>query len=52
MSRHIILFSFLLLTSWSSHAANDIVVDGVVYHWSNQDLGYVVTGWDEETPIQ
>ena len=40
------------MTSWSSHAANDIVVDGVVYHWSNQDLAYIVTGWDEETPIQ
>ena len=52
MMRHIILFTLIILTSWSSHAANDIVVDGVVYHWSNQDLGYVVTGWDEETPIQ
>ena len=52
MMRHIILFTLIILTSWLSHAANDIVVDGVVYHWSNSDLGYIVTGWDEETPIQ
>lgn len=47
-----ILFLLLMMTSWSSHAASDVVVGGVVYHWSNQELGYIVTGWDEETPIQ
>jgi hypothetical protein len=52
MSKHSILFLLLMMTSWSSHAASDVVVGGVVYHWSNQELGYIVTGWDEETPIQ
>ncbi len=33
-------------------AADETIVDGVVYRWSNQELGYVVTGWDEATPIQ
>ena len=52
MKRTLIIFTLIFLTSWSCHAAGDIVADGVVYHWSNNDLGYVVTGWDEETPIQ
>lgn len=52
MSKHSILFLLLMMTSWSSHAASDVVVGGVVYHWSNQELVYIVTGWDEETPIQ
>lgn len=33
------------------HAA-DIVVDGVTYVWSQNERGYIATGWDEETPIQ
>ena len=52
MKRTLIIFTLIFLTSWSSHAAGDIVASGVVYHWSNDDLGYVVTGWDGETPIQ
>ena len=53
MRRCILSIVLLVLTSWICHAASgDIIVDGVVYHWSNQHYGYVVTGWDEETPIQ
>lgn len=33
------------------HAAG-IVVDGVTYQWSQNEQGYIATGWDEETPIQ
>lgn len=39
-----------MLTSTIGHAANDIVVDGVVYTYNNGS--YVVTGCDETTPIQ
>lgn len=52
MSRHGLILLLLLMTSWSGHAAGDIVADGVVYLWSNQHMGYIVTGWDGETPIQ
>lgn len=51
MNQKIIIAFAALLTAFMGHAAGDVVVDGVVYHWSNQELGYVVTGWDEETPI-
>lgn len=52
MSKHCILFLMLMMTSRVGHAAGDIVASGVVYHWSDQEMGYVVTGWDGETPIQ
>ena len=44
-----------VLTATVGHAANDdIVVDGVTYEWyaQNNQSGYIVTGWDEKTPIQ
>lgn len=40
-----------MLTAIMGHAA-DIVVDGVTYVWSQNEWGYIATGWDEETPIQ
>lgn len=49
------LISILLsvATVFAVSAARDvIVVDGVEYTWSASHLGYVATGWDEETPIQ
>ena len=42
----------IVLTTIAGHAASDVVVDGVTYTWSINDGAYIVTGWDEETPIQ
>ena len=53
MKKLLLIALSAVLTATVGHAANDdIVVDGVVYEWSPNDLGYIVTGWDEETPIQ
>ena len=45
----VVLFTILTITA--GHGANDVLVDGVAYTWSVTDGAYVVTGWDEETPI-
>jgi hypothetical protein len=53
MKRFFLITLLTVLTATVGHAANDdIIVDGVVYEWSPNDLGYIVTGWDEKTPIQ
>ena len=51
MNRLALLLALMTLPVLA-HAASDVVADGVTYHWSDQDLGYIVTGWDGETPIQ
>ena len=51
MKKHFLIALLTVLTAIVGHAANEpIVVDGVVYTYNNGS--YVVTGWDEETPIQ
>ena len=53
MKRQFLLVILSLLTVIAGHAArNLVVVDGVTYKWSPTELGYIVTGWDEETHIQ
>ena len=52
MKRQFLLTILALLTAIIGHAATDMVVDGVTYEWSPTELGYIATGWDEETPIQ
>ena len=52
MKRIFLIALFAVLTAMVGHAANEIIVDGVVYEWSPNYLGYIVTGWDEKTPIQ
>lgn len=53
MKRQFSIAIIALLTAIIGHAADDlVVVDGVIYEWSPNELGYIVTGWDEETPIQ
>ena len=52
MKRQFLLTILTLLTAIIGHAATDMVVDGVTYEWSSSELGYIATGWDEETPIQ
>ena len=52
MKRQFLLTILSLLTAIMGHAATDMVVDGVTYEWSPTELGYIATGWDEETPIQ
>ncbi len=52
MKRFFLITLLTVLTATVGHAANEIIVDGVVYEWSPNDLGYIVTGWDKETPIQ
>lgn len=51
MKRQLLIVILTLLTATMGHAA-DIVVDGVTYVWSQNEWGYIATGWDEETPIQ
>ncbi|MBR1552105.1 MAG: hypothetical protein IJ632_07285 [Muribaculaceae bacterium] len=52
MKKFLLITLIIVLTNVMGHAANDrTVVDGVVYEWSSSHQGYVVTGWDEETPI-
>lgn len=41
---------FIALTAIAGHAANDLIVDGVVYSWSPDNTAYVVTGCDENEP--
>lgn len=52
MKRFFLITLLTVLTATVGHAANEIIVDGVVYEWSIDDGAYIVTGWDEETPIQ
>ena len=52
MKQQFLITLFALMTAITGHAANDMIVDGVTYEWSSTELGYIVTGWDEETPIQ
>lgn len=52
MKRQFLIAIIAFLTAAIGHAATDVVVDGVTYEWSANDGGYIVTGWDEETPIQ
>lgn len=52
MKRQFLITLITLLTAIIGHAADDCIVDGVTYEWSNTELGYIATGWDEETPIQ
>lgn len=52
MKRFFLITLLTVLTATVGHATNEIIVDGVVYEWSPNDLGYIVTGWDEKTPIQ
>lgn len=50
--KQLIALLLSITTTLAGLAANDnIVVNGVVYAWSASDQGYIVTGWDEETPI-
>lgn len=54
MKRFFLITLLTVLTATVGHAANEIIVDGVVYEWyaQNNQYGYIATGWDEETPIQ
>lgn len=53
MKRQFLIAIIALLTATIGHAANNLViVDGVTYEWSSSEQGYIVTGWDEETPIK
>lgn len=53
MKRFILIALATVLTTIVGHAAsNVVVVDGVTYTWSRTDGAYIVTGWDEETPIR
>ncbi len=54
MKKIILITLLTVLTATVGHAADDIVVDGVIYEWyaQNNQYGYIATGWDEETPIQ
>lgn len=52
MKHWIIIGVIAWLTAFTGHAANEMVVDGVTYQWSPSDLAYIVTGWDEENPVQ
>ncbi|MBR5086397.1 MAG: leucine-rich repeat domain-containing protein [Muribaculaceae bacterium] len=55
MKRHLLIAIIALLTATVGHAASNlVVVDGVTYEWyaQNNQYGYIVTGWDEEIPIQ
>lgn len=52
MKRLFLIALLIVLTATVGHAASDVVVDGVTYTWSTADGAYIVTGWDEETPIQ
>lgn len=50
--KQLIALLLSITTTLAGLAANDnIVVNGVVYAWSASDQGYIVAGWDEETPI-
>ena len=52
MKRQFLLVILSLLTVIAGHAASNlVVVDGVTYEWSPTELGYIVTGWDEDTRI-
>ena len=51
MKKLLLIALLTVLTAAVGHAANDdFVVDGVIYTYNNGS--YVVTGWDETTPIQ
>ena len=51
--RKLLLIALLtVLTAIVGHAADDIVVDGVIYEWSSTELGYIVTGLEENTHIK
>lgn len=55
MRKLLLIALTVVLTAPMSHAdGDDFVADGVVYGWyaQNNQYGYIVTGWDEETPIQ
>ncbi len=56
MKRFFLITLLTVLTATVGHAANEIIVDGVVYEWYENSItheyGYVATGWDEVTPIQ
>lgn len=52
MKQFFLITLLTVLTATVGHAANEIIVDGVVYEWSSDDGAYIVTGWDKETPIQ
>lgn len=53
MKKLLLIALLTVLTATVGHAADSqVVVDGVVYEWSNNDGAYIVTGWDKETPIQ
>lgn len=52
MKQQFLIAVVALLTAITGHAAGDVVAGGVTYEWSPRELGYIVTGWDEETPIQ
>ena len=41
---------FVVLTATATHVAGGVVVDGVVYTYKNGI--YIVTGWDETSPLQ
>ncbi|MBO7609582.1 MAG: leucine-rich repeat domain-containing protein [Muribaculaceae bacterium] len=50
--KRLLIALITVLTASVGHAANAVVVDGVIYTWSPSDGAYIVTGWDDETPIQ
>lgn len=50
MKKLLLIALLTVLTATVGHAAEDIVIDGVVYTYNNGS--YIVTGWDEVTPIQ
>ena len=52
MKQQLLITILVLLTAFTGHAVDDMVVDGVTYEWSQADLGYIATGWDEMTSIQ
>lgn len=43
----------LVLTAATGHAASDeIIASGVIYSYNINSGSYIVTGWDESTPVQ
>ena len=56
MKRYFLIALLTVLTATIGHAANEVIVDGVIYEWYENSVtheyGYTATGWDEVTPIQ
>ena len=52
MKQFVLIVLTIVLTTIVGHAADDVVVEGVTYTWSRTDGAYIVTGWDEETPLR